>query len=480
MRKKSWWIVGAVVLIAVLALLGWQVLAARQARADTPLETTRVQQGTLQVIVNATGSLQPRAEVAAAFSTGGRVEAVLVVEGDRVVAGQSLVRLETDLLTLQLEQARAGLAVSQANLDKLLAAARPEDVTVSRSSLTQAASNQEELRVTLAAAAEQARLSWTQAANALRDAQANYENIYWENRELEDRVGVEDMPDEALDAEAKAWRAVENAESAMEQARLSYEQALQRQSSDLQAAGAQVVSAQANLDRLLQGASPADIAVAQAAVNQSRVAVDIAQAQLDRAVLVAPLSGTITALYVQPGEMAGAGQPVVVLSDLSALEIEVQLDETDVARVAVGQAVVVRLDAFPGLKLAGQVTEIAPVAQTQAGVVLYPVTVQMDEMDAGPALRAGMTAEVDILLERREGVLIVPLRAVETVGDQAYVYRVVDGEAERVAVGLGLVTDVEAEITAGLAAGDEILVVPAPSSGSQGVPNPLSFLGGGQ
>jgi HlyD family secretion protein len=480
MRKKSWWIVGAIVLVAIVALLGWQVVAARQARADTALETTHVQQGALEVTVNATGSLQPRAEVAVAFSTGGRVEAVLVEEGDLVVAGQPLVQLETDLLALQLEQAQAGLAVSQANLDKLLAAARPEDITVSQSSLTQAASNQQELRVTLAAAAEQARLSWTQSANALRDAQANYENIYWQNRELEDRVGVEDMPDEALDAEAQAWRAVENAEAAMEQARLSYEQALQRQESDLQVAGAQVTAAQANLDRLLQGASPTDIAASQAAVEQARVAVDIAQAQLDRALLLAPLPGTVTALYVQPGEMAGAGQAAVGLSDLSALEIEVQLDETDVARVAEGQTVVVRLDAFSDLELAGRVTYIALVAETQAGVVLYPVTVRLNERGDGMALRAGMTAEVEILLERREDVLIVPLRAVETEGNQAYVYRVVDGDVERVAVEMGLVTDVEVEIVAGLAAGDEILVVPAPPSGSQGVPNPLSFLGGGQ
>ncbi len=487
--KKRWWIIAVVaVLLTTLGWFAWQSLSGQQAQAQEPLETVVVQRDTLRVVVNATGSLAPAAEVALAFPIGGRVAEVLVEEGQEVEAGQALVRLETEDLELQLAQAQAGLQTAEANLDKLLAEARPEDIAVARSSLNQSLANQEELQVTLAASTEQARLSWVQAANNLRDAQANLENIYWQNRELEDRLGEDELPDANRDAEAQAWRAVENAEAAMEQARLSYEQALQRQETSQRTARLQVASAQANLDRLVNGATAEDVAVAQASVEQARVSCEIAQAQLDKATLTAPFAGTITTLYVQAGEMAGAGQPVVLLSDLAGLQVEVTLDETDVAGVTVGQAVVVTVDAFPGLDLAGEVIYIAPVAQVQAGVVLYPVTVRLlpagGATDGGqkPVLRAGMTTEVAITTACQEEALTVPLRSVETAGGQAYVDRWVDDHSERVAVELGLMTDTEIEITAGLVEGDVILVVPAPTADtSSAVPNPFSmFRGGGE
>jgi HlyD family secretion protein len=187
------------------------------------------------------------------------------------------------------------------------------------------------------------------------------------------------------------------------------------------------------------------------------VALEQAQLRLDKATLTAPIAGTVTYLDAQPGEIATANQPVIVVSDLTALEVEVNLDETDVASVAVGQETHVIADAFPGVEMAGQVMAVASVAQTQSGVVLYPVTVRLTPGDL--PVRAGMTADVEIVTASQADALVVPLRAVHTEGEDAYVDRVVGDQVERVAVALGLMTDAEIEVTGGLAEGDVVVVV---------------------
>jgi HlyD family secretion protein len=256
---------------------------------------------------------------------------------------------------------------------------------------------------------------------------------------------------------------------------------------------AQRDAAQAQLDLLLAGATEEQGQAAEAAVNQARVGLNQAKLQLERATLIAPMGGTITAVDIEIGEMLSPGQPVVVLSDLTALEVDVNLDETDVAQVAVGQEARVSVDAFPGVEMAGEVTYIAPVAETQSGVVLYPVTIRLMASDpsTGPSagsgqasgqalpVRAGMTADVEITTASQENALIVPLRAVHTEGEHVYVERLVGNQTEQVEVTLGLMTDTEIEITNGLAEGDVVIVVAGATSDSdRRMPGPGGMFGG--
>jgi RND family efflux transporter MFP subunit len=227
---------------------------------------------------------------------------------------------------------------------------------------------------------------------------------------------------------------------------------------------------------LLAGATPEQVQTLEASVDDARVALEQARLRLEKAALVAPIAGTVSYLGVQPGEIASANVPVIALGDLTALEVDVSLDEADVTGVAVGQEAKLSLDAFPGVELAGQVVAIAPAADVASGVVLYPVTIRLATTDpvtgsgqaAGQAwegavpVRAGMTSEVHIVTARHEETLIVPLRAIETVDGRTFVQRLAGGEIERVEVTLGLMTAIEVEITAGLAEGDAIVVVPGP------------------
>ncbi len=444
---KKWLIPLLVItLITVLGFAGYQRISARRAAAAAPaLETAIVRRGDLTVTVDATGSLVPRSEVTLAFKSGGQVAEVPVAEGQEVAAGAALARLDTADLELQLAAAEQTLRIHTASLAQIL---DPDPGRVAAAEANLAAAYMEyrgkdrEYKVDLAAAEQRLddETAAVEAAQAAREA----------------------ISDRASDAAAEAQRALESAIIKADAAQAGYNIVAAGVISDTQAlpAWAKLAGAESTW-RGLVNPDAHTLEIAQAQVEQARIAVEQIRAQLDAATLTAPLSGTVTALHAQPGEWVALGQPVAVLSDLSSMQAEVNLDETDVARIEVGCPAVITLDAFPGVELSGHVESIAPVAIVQSGVVLYPVTINLDKIVELP-LRSGMTANVSIFVESREGALLVPLRAVETEGEQAYVWRVTPGGNERVPVTLGLMTDTEVEILNGLAEGEEIVVYAGP------------------
>jgi len=479
MSKKRWIVAIAVVVVAGLGFAGWQFVSGQQEAVAQAQETATVRQDTLQVVVEGTGSLAPRAEIQLAFLSGGQVAEVLVQEGQVVEAGQLLVRLETDDLKLEIARAEASLASAEGQLAQLLASPRPEEITAQEANLA-AAQGQ-----VSAAVANRDQVIAGPDASAIASAEAQVATAEMDYRaalRTVDSIDKKTDEDRKEQARYDLWAA----EIALDAARTQLDVLLagadadevRAAQADVSAAVAQRDAAQAQLDLLLAGATEEQIQAAEAAVDQAHVAVDQARLQLERATLAAPWEGTVTSLDVEVGEMVNPVQPILVLSDLTALEVDVNLDETDVTHVALAQEAHVSVDAFPGVAMVGEVTYIAPKADIFSGVVLYPVTVRL--MISDLPLRAGMTADVEITTATQEGALIVPLRAVHTEDGHAYVDRLGDGEVERVEVTLGLTTDTEAEITGGLAAGDVVAVVSGATrdSGIQ-MPGPMGrFVGG--
>ncbi len=485
--NRKWKIAaGVVVLVVGLGFAAWQVVltpGGAEAQAQTGAETAVVERGTLHVTVGGTGNLVPISEVALAFTAGGQLAEVLVEEGQTVEAGQALARLDTDELAWDVAQAEAGLAHAEGQLAELLASPRPEDVAVQEANLAAAQG-----RVSAAVAnRDQVIADPDEAEVAAAEAQVAAAELEHRNALITyDRI--EGNGDDKDRAHHDLWAAEVGVEAAQKQLD---EVLVGADADEVRAAQANVASAvarrdavQAQLDLLLVGPTDEQVQAAEAAVEQARVALEQAQVRLQKATLVAPASGTISSLGVDAGEMVAPGQTIVVLSDLSALEVDVDLDETDVARVVVGQPATVTLDAFPGVELTGEVTYSAPDALVLSGVVLYPVTVRLSpEALIHRGVRAGMTAEVEITTASREDALIVPLRAVRTEGQRAYVTRVVGEGVEQVEVELGLTTETQAEILGGvdgtsIAEGDAIVVVPAPA-GAQ-FQGPFAGLRGGQ
>jgi RND family efflux transporter MFP subunit len=171
--------------------------------------------------------------------------------------------------------------------------------------------------------------------------------------------------------------------------------------------------------------------------------------QLEEAVVVAPFSGTVTAVHGQPGETVAPGQPLVELAG-AGLEVAVQVPESAWVRMSSSTPVSVHLPAL------GSRTEAAIVDLATAGARdgLFPVVVGFD-----PPARAvaGLTTSVELALPQPEGV-VVPLRAiVDPTGDRPSVFVVREGVAKRVPVGLNGLTGRSVRVT-GLASGEDIVV----------------------
>ncbi len=163
----------------------------------------------------------------------------------------------------------------------------------------------------------------------------------------------------------------------------------------VEVADGQLDQAEAQRDRLKAGARAEDIAVLEAQVAQTEAALLQAESALTKATLVAPFAGTVGGINLREGEVVAAGTPVLVLGDVSTLHVETtDLNEVDVALVKVGSPVTLTFDALSEQMTQGEVTRIAPMASISQGGTNFTAII---EMTSPPEeLRWGMTAFVDI------------------------------------------------------------------------------------
>ena len=172
--------------------------------------------------------------------------------------------------------------------------------------------------------------------------------------------------------------------------------------------------------------------------------------------LVAPLDGTIIARDVEPGQTVTASDTLLVMSDV--LIVEAQVDETDLAQLALGQKVLVTLDAYPDEGFEAVVSHISYEAETVANVPIYKVEVLPTNMPG--FVRSGMTASVTFTALAATNVLILPAETVHDEGGRKVVWESdpQDPSGKRsLGISVGSTDGRNYEITAGLAEGDTVL-----------------------
>ncbi|RLC90925.1 MAG: hypothetical protein DRI79_04220 [Chloroflexi bacterium] len=356
-------------------------------------------------VISATGEVVPAAWATLSAQTGGTVMEVLVEPGDEVAAGDPLVRLDPTDAQLAVQQAEAALEAAQAQLALLKAGPRPEEITAAEAQLEAA----EAALAQAAAQRDQIESGATEAEIAAARAQvaaAQAEQLA--AREAHDQtmkcydVGGKEVCPALGPLEEQARYRLHAAEEALAAAQVQLDALIAAADDQVRAAeaavwaaSAQRDAAQAQLDLLKAGATAEEIAVAEASVAQAEAALEAARVALERCEIHAPFAGTVGMVYVRTGELVAPGQPLITLGDLTTLRVETtDLDEIDVARVAVGQRASITFDVLPERVFTGHVTRISPMADPGAGGVNYTVVIVLDETD--PAIRWGMTAFVDI------------------------------------------------------------------------------------
>lgn len=220
----------------------------------------------------------------------------------------------------------------------------------------------------------------------------------------------------------------------------------------------------------------------QEAIAQARSALQRALDDLARTTIRSPIDGVVTALNVEKGETAVmgtmnfAGSVLMTIGDLSELLAEVEVAESEVVRLALGQDATITVDALPDTPLAGTVVEIGSSGLRKGDVVRFRVKVALASPD--PRVKPGMTAKVEIRTATAPDVVAVPLQAVQTrwleaggkeverkEGDASQrevraVYTFEEGKARRREVKTGIQDELWVEIKEGLAAGEAIITGP--------------------
>ncbi len=412
---------GIVVALLVVAYLGWSHYTASTASVAN-LQTATVQRGTVVAMVSAAGNVSAVQDESMAFQTTGRVAKVNVQSGDAVKKGQVLMQLDTTNLQLALQTAQANLLSAQANYKDAQAknAQNPQQLIAAKAALDNAQA-------------------------ALQQAQAAY-----------DRIGGASNPNIGMTSQALQ----------LQQATNNYDSAL------------------ATYKQTVATINDSALQVAQANLEQAQVAVKQAQNNLAQAQIFAPFDGVVGAVNYTVGQFANTSTPAVEVVNLKALQVEATVSEIDVPKLKVGQTAQLTFDALPNQTYTATVTNVSPVGTITQGVVNYPVTLTLtgtsgraSGASAEGAVMPGMTANVNIVVARVQNVLVIPTRAVHTLGRRETADVLENGKQVTVPIQTGLSDAQQVEVTSGLTAGEQVVVNPiAGASAPAGGP---AFRGGG-
>jgi HlyD family secretion protein len=221
---------------------------------------------------------------------------------------------------------------------------------------------------------------------------------------------------------------------------------------DVALAEARLEDAQREWERVKDGPTQGDISAAEARITA-------AEATLEMARITAPFTGTVTSVDVMRGDQVSPGAPVFRIDDLSHLLVDVEISEVDINRIALDQPVSLIFDAILDQEYEGSVVEIGQVGISIQGVVSFPVIVEINDPDE--AIRSGMTAAVNIVVEQIEDIVLIPNRAVRVRDGQRVVYIMTGGSVDIVEVELGATSDQYSQLLDGnVMSGDTIVLNP--------------------
>jgi len=362
-------VIGVIALLAVLGL--GAAVGLEDGSGGLGYRTAAVERGRLVSFVAASGALGAVTTVQVGSQISGQVQSLSVDFNDRVSANQEIARIAPETFQARLEEAAAAMAIARAS------------VTMRQAGIIQADAGLKSAR---------ARLNMVQAQEA--ESRASLTNV---KREHERQLALFQRK---IIASAK----VDDALMAHDQSRARLRAAQSGTTAQVSA----VRGAQAGLSM-----AKAELATARAQVLQRQAAFNQAEVDLGHTYIRSPVSGTVIARNIDVGQTVAASlqAPVlfIIAEDLSRMQVEVAVDEADIGAIQTGQTVKFSVDSYPRREFAGEVRQVRLAPETIQNVVTYTVVVSVGNADR--LLLPGMTANVEIAVQKRDDVLKVPNRA---------------------------------------------------------------------
>lgn len=393
---------------AVAAVLGYEKL-----NAAVPVQIVQVQSPMSasaageQVILTATGYIIAAHKIEVASKVNGKVAWIGVDKGDKVEAGQVLVRLEDDEYRAQVEQQQGQLANLEAKLQEDQNGSRPEEVEKARADVNQARADLEDAKTSLDRT-KQLVSEGVLAKQALDDAQSKYDG-------------------------------------------------------DI----AKVASLQRTLDLAVLGPRKEEIDQVRGQIEQAKGALGYAQTQLDNTIIRAPVTGTILDRNVEKGEFIttgfvgdkGAKGYIVTMADLNDLQVELDISQNDFPKLGPRQKGVVTTDAYPDRKYQGYVEQVSPEADRAKATVQVKVQVEHPDGYLRPDMNATVSFYNDATAESGSAakrIIVIPEGSVQN----GSVFVVVNGHARKRAVTIDGTSGKGVLIASGLIGGEDLIASP--------------------
>lgn len=404
------WSIGALVLLVGGAFaIAIPLLQGRQAQDAPAGAIEEIVPRPITLKIRASGAVVPMQSVNISPKQAGRLVELLVEQGDRVIKGQVIARMDDSNLVPQLLQAQASVESARANLLRLQNGSRPEEIAIARARVESA-----QARLDLATTRRH-RLEMLAQAGAI-------------------------APDRLDEATTEARNA----------------QALLKE-------------AQRQLEQLQNGSRSEDIAQATAQLRQAEASLEAVQVQLADTIIRSPIDGIVAQKYATAGAFVApqvtasatnSATSASIVAIANGLEILARVPEVDIAQIRVGQGVEITADAFPTQTFKGRVRLIAPEAIIEQNVTSFQVRISLET--GQDTLRSGMNTDLRFIGNTIPNAITVPTVAITTENGRTGVLVVDENNRPRFRpVIIGSTVDDRTQILSGIQGGDRIfLAVP--------------------
>ena len=484
-RKKKI-IIAAAASVLILIIIVISIFATR---TDTP-EVTVVKVETrkeLRSTVTSSGEVRPIQFMNLTSEVQGRIEEIYVKEGDQVVKGQPLVRLDPNQLQSNTD---AQMAAFQGAQDEVRVS--QSQVTAAQNQLAQAQQQLNVAQVAVDTARQRVVSSQTDVDKAQVEVNAATREKQRNAKLLESGVISRQVYDEANDRLDNALATLRTAKANLQSSQLG-----------IRDAQARVAQQQVAVKDARRGVDTASLSVnsSQSRASQQAASLRGTRNQRDKTMQYAPINGVVAEIPSKVGTFAVASlssTALMTIADMSTVNVEVKVDETSIDKVEVGQKAKIKVDAFGDKEIIGEVTQKTPLAvgksQTTGGLSTninvqeakeFRVVIQLKDLpqDIHDGLRPGMSATAEITTKTAENVIAVPLQAViEKKPDAASptpalpgdapatadkpkpitgVYVLSGNKAKFVEVTTGIIGESDRQILSGLSEGDEVITGPS-------------------
>jgi len=463
---KRWTIITGILLLCLVVLAG--ATACGGDEEETSQQLVKVVRGDLFVSVSGSGNLEAFHEARLSFGSGGKVDKIYVKEGDEVSKGKVLANLDTDSLKLARTQAQVALTQAQVALTQAELSQQTAEYNLKNTLDTQDALELALLNEQIDLRSAEHHLDETQDIYTWPDIQTAKKDV--ENAEAFLQYVIDrGLPTETV---AYAQARLDAAEAVLDAKVTTYDtEEVAIATMQVEAAEMALAQAEKNLDELTEDVTMKELQVeaAKASVEQARQSIGLAeqsvkdtQKNIDEATISAPFDGIVADVYVKEGDMIPAPtmapKAIIYLIDPTGMELIVEMDEIDIPEVRLNQEAIIEIDALPDITFKGIVTAIYPLPIEEGGVVLYKAKINFD-VPENSAIKIGMSTEADIIIDKRNNVLLVPERAIQEDSEGNPVVKVmVNEQIQERPVDIGISDGYQIEIVDGLNEGETVVV----------------------